>query len=128
MKSPLVRLLAALVVIGVPFLVYAQTSRQLFSADIVQNMQRPCSFSGKTAVTLTISAVSAATVSAFDRGVVAMVCGTAVHYRMSTSAPTAVAADMLLPANTMLQFASESDFVAAIQDAAGGTCYLVQCR
>lgn len=110
---------------------YAWADSPLTRSDnAALNQIRPCSYSGKTSTTISVSGTSAATNAALSTNrVVRMVCSTAVHFRTSTSAgPTAVTGDALLPANTVEWFVSEGDYVAAIQDAASGTCYLTECR
>lgn len=100
------------------------------SDNAALNLTRPCSYSGKVPTTISVSGTSAATSSAMtvNKGI-RFVCNTAVHFRMSTTAsPTAVSTDSFLPANTVEWFMSEGDYVAAIQDAASGTCYLTECR
>lgn len=111
---------------------YAQT-RVLFPNDLVQNMQRPCSYSGAPTGSsgkwgpVAVTGASAAT-GPFKRGSVRMVCNTAVHFRTSTTSPTAVTGDPLLPASTLEWFASEADYAAVIWDSTPGFCWFLECR
>ena len=115
----------AVVVIGVAYA--APTS---YDPRVSANMTRPCSYQDQTSTTLSITSTSARTSSAMTNGVVRMVCSTAVHYRTGVAGPTAITGDALLPANTIEWFVSEGagNYVAAIRDAADGTCYLTVCR
>jgi hypothetical protein len=122
---------AAPLALAVAIAAYAWADSPITKTDnAALNYIRPCSYSGKTPTTISVSGSSAATSSALSSGrVVRLVCNTAVHFRMSTTAsPTALSTDSFLPANTVEWFVSEGDYVAAIQDSASGTCYLTECR
>jgi hypothetical protein len=99
-----------------------------FGEGMNLNMTRPCSYRGKTATNLSVTATSAATAVLATNSVVRVICTQAVHFRTASTSPTAVATDTLLPANTIEWFVSEGDYFAAIRDSADGTCYLTVCR
>jgi hypothetical protein len=119
---------------AVPFLVAiaiaiaAYASPLSYGDGMTSNMTRPCSYRGKTATTLSVTAASAATSVITPNSVVRVICTSAVHFRTAATSPTAVATDTLLPANTIEWFVSEGDYFAAIRDSADGTCYLTVCR
>jgi hypothetical protein len=101
-----------------------------YSQVAAANFTRPCSYTGETGTTLTITS-TAATTSAMASGVVRMVCSTAVHFRVSgTSGPTAGTGHPFLPANTVEWFLSTGSgvYVSAVRNSADGTCYLSECE
>jgi hypothetical protein len=99
-----------------------------YTDNVALNYARPCSYTGKTPTRLTITAASAVTGSALNRGVYRMVCTSAVYFRTASATTTALTTDTYLPADQVEWFVSEGDFVAAIRVSADGTCYLTECR
>jgi len=94
-----------------------------------QNATRACSPHG-TRHNITTGIASAAS-GQMDLAVMAyVVCDTATFVRWSSSTPTAVTTDFLLPANTLFRFytGTGSRYFAGILTAGIGSCRIQECK
>lgn len=91
------------------------------------NASRPCDFESQTTQTVTVTGTSAATTNATGKGVVRVVCTAAAHMLMA-AAPTALTSSAYIPANTPEYFLTKGTKFAFIQNAAGGTCFVSECK
>lgn len=91
-----------------------------------------CSFEGKKAKTVSVTAATAATATAVGKGMVRLYCTQEAHFYQGAAgvtAPTAGTSDSPIGPKAPEYVRSPGNtYFAFIRDSADGTCYVTECK